>query len=362
MNQRRRRATLKDVAELAGTSVATASRVLTGSGFVAPETRTRILDATKALHYQPNLRARALRQQSSHSIGLIIPNLLNAYYTALADAISQILADRGYHLLLAATRDEPEAERAVLHDMVGQDVDGFVWVPTAPDRSALDYLESQDIPTVAIVRRVPGDAIDTVTFEDYAGSYAATRHLLMLGHRQIAYLGGDVKHSSNHARWQGFLAAMHDFGATVDERLVKLGVSRGTWSSVATQNLLKMSGPPTAIFAASNTLVPGVLKTLHSFHVAIPNCMSLICFDDVDWFSFYVPPITAVSNSHARLAEAATALLLNRIEKPEERNLTPVLMEISFELVSRSSTAPPRAGELVIRSQAAGELNRVASP
>jgi len=299
-----------------------------------------VLFAAQALSYHPNLRARSLRKRSSHSIGLIIPNLLNAYYTALADAISQLLAERGYHLLLASTRDDPASERDTLLDMTGQVVDGLIWVPAAPDEGLLDLLRSQHTPAVSIVRRVPGDAIDTVVFEDFAGSKAATQHLIDIGHRRIGLIAGNVKHSSNRARWQGYLSAMEDATLAVDRSLVKLGIDRSTKAILATEDMLRLSGPPTAVFVGSNASMPGVIRTLRSRDVRVPAEVSLICFDDVDWFSFSVPPITAVSVSHSRLAEAALDLLFARIENPDASERQPTMIEIECDLVLRGSTAP----------------------
>lgn len=348
-SSRGHRATLKDVAGLAGVSVATASRVLSGVGGAAEETRQRITQAAALLNYQPDLQARALRRQASCSVGLILPNLSNAYYAALADAISQILAGRGYHLLLSPTRDDPRVESETLRDMVGQRVGGLMLVPCGVNEAAVDHLRAQDIPAVAMVRRVPGDGLDTVTFEDFAGACAATRYLLSLGHRAIGYIGGDLQFSSNHARWQGYLAAFREHGLAADDALVKIGALQSTWGSVAALDLLRLPAPPTALFVASNSLVPGVMHTLRSQRVAVPEEISLICFDDVEWFALTVPTITAVSSSHARLADVAVTLLLSRVENPDQRWRPPVVMEIGFELVLRHSTAAPRAGPLILR-------------
>ena len=352
-----RRSSLKDVAALAETSIATASRAMSGTGYVAETTRQRILEAARTLNYQPNLRARGLRQRVSHSIGLIIPNLLNAYYTALADSISQQLAASSYHLLLASTRDNAATEHETVVDMVGQAVDGLIWVPSVADTGLLEYLAGQHTPAVAIVRRLAGDPIDTVVFEDRAGSRAATQHLLSLGHQRIAYIGGDVMYSSNRDRWQGYLEAMRQAGIETDESLVKLGANRGTWGTAATNDLLRLASAPTAIFVASNAIMPGVLRTLRQAGVALPAEMSLICFDDVEWFSFSVPPITAISTAYTALAEAAVDLLMTRItaasggaERP------PALTEIDFEFVLRRSTAVPRAGPLLFREAHPGDV------
>ena len=342
---RGRRATLKDVAETAGVSIATASRVLARLGAVGEDKRQAVIAAATALNYQPNLQARALRQQATNTVGLILPNLLNAYYTALADEISQILAARGYHLMLSPTRDDPAAEAETILDMIGQNVAGLILVPSGAWPDALARLQEHGVPAVAVVRRVPDDVIDTVVFEDHAGAYAATRHLLSLGHREIAYVGGDVNYSSNHARWQGYLAAMRDYGAPANGEFVRLSSLNAQSGFVGTFDLLRKASPPTAIFVASNVLMPGVIRALQMQRVVVPAEVSLLCFDDVEWFSLTVPTITAVSTSHARLAASAITLLLNRIESPDQRALPPVLMEISFELVIRSSTAEPRRSE-----------------
>jgi LacI family transcriptional regulator len=327
---------------MAGTSVATASRVLSGAGQAAEKTRRRVLAAAASLSYQPNLQARALRQRNSRSVGLILPSLGNAYYAALADAISQILAGRGYHLLLSPTCDDPRAESDTLRDMVGQNVGGLMVVPCALDQELVAYLREQGVPAVAMVRRVPGDGLDTVVFEDFAGAYAATKYLLSLGHRAIGYIGGDICYSSNQARRQGFQAALRDYGVMPAEALIRVGGLQGAWGALAALELLRASPPPTALFVASNILVSGVLRTLQSQQIAVPDGLSLVCFDDVEWFSLTVPTITAVSSSHARLAGAAVALLLNRVEHPDQRQCPPVLLEIGYEIMLRNSTAAPK--------------------
>jgi len=344
-----RRSSLKDVATLAKTSIATASRALSGTGYVAEATRQRIADAARSLNYQPNLRARGLRQRVSHSIGLIIPNLLNAYYTSLADSISQQLAARGYHLLLSSTRDDAATEQETVVEMVGQAVDGLIWVPSAAESDVLEYLAGQHTPAVAIVRRLKNDPIDTVVFEDRAGSQAATQHLVSLGHERIAYICGDVMYSSNHDRWQGYLEAMRQAHLEPDEAWVKIGTNRGTWGMMAANELLRLPTPPTAMFVASNAIMPGVIRALRQTGVSMPDEMSLICFDDVDWFSFSVPPITAISTAYTALAEAAVDLLLTRAAGGAAADRPPVFMEVNFEFVLRRSTAGPRVGPLQFR-------------
>ena len=338
----RKRTSVRDVAAAASTSVATVSRVLNNTGYFAEQTRSRVLKAAEDLNYHPSLRAKGLRQKRSNTIGLLIPNLLNAYYTALADAISQLITTSGYQLLLSSTRDDPVLEQATLRQMIGHDVDGLLWVPTVGDKKTVDVLLNQNIPCVSIVRRVDGDRLDTILFEDLAGSYAAVQYLLQLGHKRIGFIGGDISYNSNNDRWQGYRKAMQDAGLAVDANLVKVGTVRDAWGSIATGELLCMPDPPTAIFAASNAIMPGVMKMLLQHEVEVPKEISLICFDDLDWFTFSNPSISAISISHKRIAESAVKLLLQRIENPDGSKRPSVLMKIGFELLLRKSAVAPR--------------------
>ncbi len=338
----RKRANLKDVAVAAQTSIATVSRVLNDSGYYSDEIRTRVRKAAEKLNYQPDLHAKSLRQRRSHTIGLLIPNLLNAYYTALADDVSQLLNAHGYQLLLSSTRDDPVVEKNTFRQLLGHNVDGLIWVPSLADKKLIDTLINRRIPAVSIVRKVEGNRLPTIVFEDHAGAQSATNHLLQLGHTRIGIIGGDVAHSSNNERLQGYKKALKDASIQIDQSLIKMGSINVENGSASAEDLLQLPQPPSAIFVASNALMSGVMKTLRQYDVNIPEEISLICFDDLEWFLFTKPPISAVAINHARLAEAAVTLLLNRIQDPAEMNKPPLLTQISFELLLRGSTAPPR--------------------
>jgi LacI family transcriptional regulator len=340
----RKRVGLKEVAAIAGTSVATVSRVLSGTGYASDAMRARVTEAAATLDYQPNLRARALQQRASYTVGLIIPNLLNAYYTALADALSQLLTEAGYSLLLASSRDDAGIERDIVLDMVRHDVAGLLWVPAAPATDLLDTLRTHGVPAVSLVRRIEGDPIDAVVFEDFQGSAAAAHHLLDLGHRRLGYVGCD-EHSSNRARWAGFRDAAASAGIVLDGDQIKLGRPCESWGSRAAQELLAAPLPPTAIYAASNALMPGVLRAVRETGVVVPDELSLICFDDVDWFSYTFPAVTAVRVSYVKLAETAVGLLLRRVRDLVDPEAPPRLVEVGYRLMARQSTGSPPPGD-----------------
>lgn len=338
----RKRANLRDVAAAARTSVATVSRVLNDSGYYSERIRTRVKKAADKLNYQPNLRAKSLRQRHSNTVGLLIPNLLNQYYTALADDISQLLHRHGYQLLLSSTRDDPGIEQAAFLQMIGHDVDGLIWVPTSGDRKLTDTVLNRRIPAVTIVRKLPGNPLSTIVFEDLDGAKAATRHLIQLGHTRIGLIGGDEAHSSNHDRLQGYLEALHDASIEPDPALIKMGSTIGNRGLFAAQELLQLPAAPTALFVASNALMPQVMTSLRQHNVRIPDGISLICFDDLEWFMFSEPPISAIAINHTLLAEAAVDLILNLVQNPDDMDNRPMFMQISFELLLRASTAAPR--------------------
>ncbi|HEX8992405.1 MAG TPA: LacI family DNA-binding transcriptional regulator [Anaerolineales bacterium] len=338
----RKRANLRDVAAAAHTSVATVSRVLNDSGYYSEKIRVRVHKAAERLNYQPNLRAKSLRQQRSNTVGLLIPNLLNQYYTALADDISQLLHRQGYQLLLSSTRDDASIEQAAFLQMVGHDVDGLMWVPTGTHRKLIDTLLGRRIPAVSIVRKLEGQPLPTIVFEDLAGAEAATRHLLQLGHRRIGLIGGDTAHSSNYDRLQGYLKALEGASVRSDPALIRTGPVSGDRGLLAAEELLQLPSPPSALFVTSNALMPQVMTSLRRHAARIPEEISLICFDDLEWFMFSEPPISAIAINHALLAEAAVNLLLNLVQNPGEMDRRPMLMQISFELRLRASTAAPR--------------------
>ena len=341
-SDRRKRANLNDVARAAHTSVATVSRVLNHTGYFSERISVRVQKAAERLNYQPNLRAKSLRQRRSNTIGLLIPNLLNQYYTALADDISQLLHRRGYQLLLSSTRDDPAIEETALLQLVGHDVDGLIWVPAAADQKLVNILLTRRIPAVSIVRRVEGNPFTTIVFEDFAGAQAATKHLLELGHTRIGLIGGDVAHSSNHDRLKGYLTALQEARVESDPGLIKMGSAVDNRGFVAAEELLQLASPPTALFVASNALMPSVMTCLRRHAVRIPEGISLICFDDLEWFMFSEPPISAIAINHALLAEAAVDLLLNLVQNPDEMDEPPVFRQISFDLLLRASTAALR--------------------
>jgi DNA-binding LacI/PurR family transcriptional regulator len=334
-----RRATIKEVAETAGVSRSTASRALTGHGYVAPQVRDRVRDVARSLGYVPDATARHLRQQASRSIGVLVSDLSNPFYAGLAAGISAQARKRQYTMMLADDGGSPEVEVEAAEQFVALRVAGVVVTPVSAEIST--YLARQHIPVVEVDRRFSAGACDAVLVDNQSAAQSATRELLDLGHRRIALVIDEMHWTTGRDRLAGYQAAFAAAGVPFDDSLV---VSAG-WdvdaARIAVHKLLSRPKPPTAVFAANNVLAEAVWRAAAELGFAIPGRLSLVAFDDVAWMSLVTPGVTAIAQDPVALGEAAISQLVERIEAPRAPVRTVLL---SASLVSRGSTAPPPRG------------------
>ena len=330
--------TMKDIARHLGISASTVSRALNNTGYVSQDLRTQIEQAVIDLEYQPNLLARSLRTQFTHMVGLIIPDLNNPHYTGVAQAIESLLAAHDYRLILSVSNEEAASELSYLQALQKQRVAGIVISTASGNDEYIGHLIRQGIPVIAHARAVKAKGVDSVLARDRDGAYTATKHLLALGHRRIGIACGPQELSTGRDRLNGYLRAMSDAGITVDEKLIKISAFQRDYGAKATAELLDLPDRPTAIFAAGGELVIGAMKTFFSKGVKVPEEVSVMGFDDPDWFSFWRPPITTVAIDTAQLSQKIVELLLKRMKshKVPTRGMN---VTVPVNLVVRSSTA-----------------------
>lgn len=334
--------TMKDIARHLGISASTVSRALNNTGYVSQELRIQIEQAVIALEYQPNLLARSLRTQFTHMVGLIIPDLNNPHYTGVAQAVESLLAAHDYRLILSVSNEEPASELTYLQAMQKQRVAGIVISSAGGNDEYVGHLIRQGIPVIAHARAVKAKGVDSVCARDGDGAVMATRHLIALGHTRIGMVCGPQELSTGRDRMKGYLQAMKDAGIVVDERLIKIAAFQRHYGAEATAELLDLPDRPTAIFAAGGELVIGAMKTFFSKGVDVPGEISVIGFDDPDWFSFWRPPITTVAIDTEQLAQKIVELLLKRM-KNHKVSTRGVNVCVPVNLVVRSSTAKCKA-------------------
>ncbi|MFC4052634.1 LacI family DNA-binding transcriptional regulator [Actinomadura syzygii] len=337
--------TLKDVAAAAGVSRSTASRALSGSSLIAPETRALVEDAARRLGYQPNRAASALRSRQSHLIGLVVGNLVNASFHTIAEVVQRRAAAEDYQMMLSITDADPRREENILRTLGEHGVDGVILIGTGSNAAASNALLGSGTAVVNLIRGAAESAAPTVLASDRDGAQEATRYLLGLGHRHIGYIGGPADTNSGQERFAGYELALRERGLPVDERLVERGPFEPSFGSEAAERLLRRAPEITALFAANHEAVFGVLPALVAAGVRVPDDISLVCYEDISWLRWWHPPVTVVDNGARELGELAMDLLLQQLERgrggvPGAR--TGRTYRVGAQLLQRASCAPPR--------------------
>ncbi|WP_326595367.1 LacI family DNA-binding transcriptional regulator [Streptomyces sp. NBC_01803] len=340
--------TLADVAEAAGVSKSTASRVLSGSGRISPQARRAVVTAAERLGYRTNRIASGLRTRRSNLVGLIVTNLVNASFHAITSIVHQRLDELGYQVLLCITDADPARERRYLEALLDHRVDGLIIVGTGENATVVKEVETAGIPVVNLIRSPEGTPGDAVMADDHEGAVLAARHLLGLGHRRIAFIGGPASVDSGRERYAGFAQAMAEHGVEPDPALVLRGPYEPPFGDEAVTRLMTSpAARPTALYSANHEATFGVLGALVRFGVRVPDHLSLVCHEEAPFFAYWHPPITVVDNAPRDLGELAAEQLLRRIEKGEAgRGGTSRSLRVGAQLVVRRSTAawqPPAA-------------------
>ncbi len=331
--------TIKDIAARIGISHSTVSRALSGHPHVNEELRRFIQETAQAMNYRPNVVARRLKDRRTQLVGLLIPDLLTDFYARAATMIQAALARAGYRMLLSFSGNDADTEAAYLRTMREERVDGLIWAPLACSEPAIQEFADAGVPVIQFGRMVSAD-LDAVLPDDAEGVRAGTAHLVEHGHTRIALLVGQMSLSSGQTRLDGYVRAVSEAGLPVDENLVKAGRFDREWGRRATERLLDLADPPTAIMAASTVLAVGALQVLHDRGVRVPEQMSFVALGDPEWYSLWRPPITAVAFPTREMSVAVASRLLGRIHAAGSgRGGKPLQKRLGMRLIPRGSVA-----------------------
>ncbi|WP_047285100.1 LacI family DNA-binding transcriptional regulator [Pseudomonas protegens] len=330
-------ATIKDVAALAGISYTTVSHVLNKTRPVSEEVRVKVEAAIASLDYVPSAVARSLKAKTTATIGLLVPNSLNPYFAELARGIEDYCERNGYCVILCNSDDNPQKQRNYLRVLLEKRIDGLIVTSAGGDSGLAQGLAGVRTPMVIVDRGLEGVNADLVRIDHQHGAYLATRHLLELGHRDIACIGGPGNTSVAQMRLAGFQQALREAGVEAPaERILESDFS-STGGYRAAAQLLDGGQPPSAIFAGNDMMGIGVLRAAAERNIRVPSELSVIGFDDILMSRYVYPALTTVGQSILQLGETAAELLLRRIacrELPvDQRIVTP-------NIVLRESTAP----------------------
>jgi LacI family transcriptional regulator len=332
------RVTIGDVAEQAGVSIATVSRVVNGRYGVSDKTIERVREVIDELGYESSLVARSLRSQRTNVIGILVSGI-EPFSAELLKGAATALHDTDYELIVysGGMRGQEGWERRYLSRLGGTLTDGIVLVtPTVVEVHVAH-------PIVAVDPHVGGSQMPIIDSENYQGAVAATEHLIALGHRRIGFLAGRRDLVSARRREQGYRAALEAAGIAFDPGLVDVGLFTAEGAVEPAHRLLDRPDRPTAVFAANDLSAGEVIRTAHELGLSVPDDLSVVGFDNIPESALTDPPLTTVDQSIQAMGQAAVEILIELIEHPERNGERPVHRRLPTHLVVRRSTAAPRA-------------------
>lgn len=328
-------ATIREVAEAAGVSVATVSRVVSGSEHrVAGATRSRVLAAVARLRYQPNLVAQGLKNRVTRMIGLIVPDISNPFFPAIARGIEDVANQAGLAVLLCNTYEDLAKERSYLALLRKRMVDGLIFATVGANTEHLRMLRRQRMPAVLIARAPGGVDMDAVLVDNRRGEREAVEHLLRLGHRRIAFIGGPAILPVAGERLAGYRDALGAAGIRLDPTLVFDGGFRPEGGAAAVEALLRRRVKFTAIVAANDLMAIGAMEDLHRRGRRLPDDVAVVGFDDITFASLVEPPLTTIAQPKYQMGRLAMERLLELLNGGASR---PRRLVLEPRLVVRES-------------------------
>jgi LacI family transcriptional regulator len=326
-------AKLKDVAQLAGVSPATVSRVLSGAPSVTQAYRDRVLRAASELDYRPNRLASNLRRQKTETIGVVVSDIENPHFTEMVRSVESAAFQRGFRVILCNTDETMKKQQAYLEVLADEQVAGVILVPSDPAGEGIARLLSMGVPIVAFDRQVADPRADAVIIDNVGGGRSATEYLLDAGHERIGFVGGRADIQTGAERLAGYEIAMAE--RSLPPRSAS-GAFRIEGGLKATEELLSADETPiTAIVVANNLMTIGALRALRARALRVPDDVSLVAIDDPFWAELVDPPLTTLAQPIQQMAESAATLLFNRIEG--DRGTQTNCLVYAFELRARGS-------------------------
>ena len=315
-----REITIKDVAQLAGVSPSTVSKVMNGSGRISEATRARVELAIRKVNFRPNSIAQSLRKSSTLSIGMInnAPTSASLFILPLMVGVEATAREEGFSVFLCNTDDTSARETYYLETLLDKQVDGLIFVDSRVHQRNLPALALRGTPTTFLYQYATEGDVASVVPDDYQGACQATMHLLGLGHTRIAYINGDLTFEVTQLRLQGYRDALEGARLPFDTRFVQQSntwLEEGGYRSAL--ELMALPKPPTAIFCANDTLAVGALEALRKLGLSVPRDVALMGFDDRPEAAQKRPPLSTVALPFFQMGKLAMDLLLSAIRNGE---------------------------------------------
>ncbi|MGI9860388.1 LacI family DNA-binding transcriptional regulator [Moorella naiadis] len=332
--------TIKDVAEQAGVSTATVSRVLNGDK-VKEETEKRVLAAIATLGYRPNQIARSLKTQKTQTIGFVVPDF-GPFFMQVAQMVEDILNGYGYSLIVCNSKENLAREQDRVKMLAQKQVDGLLVVPTSDTADHLVEIQEEGTPVVLVDRMVKYMEADCVLVDNVNGAYQAVEHLVTKGYRRIGLINGRLEVTTGEERYRGYLRVFEDYNLPVDESLIRSGDFSTESGYALMKDLLALPTPPPAVFVANYYMTIGAMLAVNEMGIEVPRDLALVGFDDMELTRLANPPLTAVVQPMQEMGEKAARLIYQRVSG--DNTGFPQMYRLKPELVVRHSTCVVNGG------------------
>jgi DNA-binding LacI/PurR family transcriptional regulator len=327
------RPTIRDVAKQAGVSHQTVSRVINGSEDVLPETRASVLEVIEKLGYRPSAIARSMARGQTHTLACISPNLTDYTFASVIEGAETEARHRDYFLLSSSANDPASFQKLVDELVNHRRVDGLIIINPYADQR-YQYIP-ENFPVVFVGSRSHEENISSVCLDDEGAAYEATRHLLSLGHTQVAMITGPMQEDCSQDRVKGYQKALEEAGVPFHPAMIVEGDWSATSGRDALVALMSGSHPPTAIFAQNDRMAMGVLRAARDMELQIPEQLAVIGVDDMPLSSYFDPPLTTMRQDMPLIGQEATRILLDAVQN---KNASMRVIQLPAQLVVRQST------------------------
>jgi LacI family transcriptional regulator len=341
MGTKRVRATITDVASAAGVHPSTVSRILTGHAgtTIRPATRQRVLAAADHLGYRPSALARGLRLQQTLTLGMLVPDITNPFFSSIIKGAEDAARERGYNLILCNSEDDPEREATCLRALREHEVDGLLIASSQMADDTIAGLREEAYPFVLLNRATESADDLAVVVDNHAAALGAMRHLAALGHHRVGHIAGPQSTTTGVDRYEGYRAGVLACGLADEPGLA---VEADAFSMEAGHRALgiMLDGParPTAVFAANDLIAIGMLQRLRGLGARVPDDLSIVGFNDIPLAGLLEPALTTVRVPQLEMGVAGAHLLIDRLEG---RPISDVRLTLPTELIVRASTSAP---------------------
>lgn len=325
--------TIKEIAELAGVSSATVSRILNNNGRFSAETKERVLEIIRKSNYRTNVVAKSLRTNKSKTIGVIVPDITNEFFANIVLAIENYSVPNGYSIFICNTSEDHEKEKMFVRDLEAKGVDGIIYL--SGNKQIPDQTISKFLPTVCIDRNPRNSDIVVVESDNYSGGFLATEELIKKGCKDIVILKDERDVSPMNERYRGYQEALKKYGIPFQPELVvniKVDVNEAT---KAIQRLIQNQAKFDAIFGCTDWLAIGALNAMHQSQLKVPEDVQIIGFDNISVGQHSYPPLTTIEQDKTQLGQIAAQILLDTIDHKNPETQSVVL---PVTLIRRETT------------------------